>query len=325
MPTVEPQISVVITTQDRATLLRKAIESVLPSPLISSPEQVIVVDDDSHDETEDVARQFGVRYVRIADHNTAHSRNAGLALAQTPYVTFLDDDDVWLPGNMEAQLSALETHPAAAFAYGIAQCATEDLEPILEPLPLQFPTPPLPSGLVPEQLHLSNYPQLGVVLFRREAVAAVGGSDPRIRYHQDGDLMLRIAGHHEIVGVEVVGMLHRLRPPSKARSDYHWATDRREVTRWRPRHVGVGWKTAARYRIETRGLFCWHFYEDAAACLDLGHRRDAMICLWRALWISPAHALRHARALGSTLWQCIHEPRSPQPAVAAVRVQRARE
>jgi glycosyltransferase involved in cell wall biosynthesis len=319
------KISVVITTRNRANLLRKAIESVLPSPLICSPEQVIVVDDDSSDETGDVARQFGVRYVRIADHNTSRARNAGLALAQTPYVTFLDDDDAWLPGNMEAQLSALETHPAAAFAYGIAQCATEDLEPIVEPFPLQFPTPPLPSGRVPEALHLCGYPQLGVVLFRQTALAAVGGSDPRIRYHQDGDLMLRIAGHHEIVGVEVVGMLHRLRPPSKARSDYHWARARREVTRWRPRDVGVGWKTATRFRIETRGLFHWHFYEDAEACLGLGQRRDALICLWRALWVSPAHALRHYRAFGSKVMQCIHETQSPQQTIASMQVQRARE
>jgi glycosyltransferase involved in cell wall biosynthesis len=298
------QISVVITTRNRAGLLRQAIESVLPSPLITSPEQIIVVDDDSQDETEEVVRDLGVRYVRHARHNISHGRNAGLALAQTPYVAFLDDDDVWLPGNMEAHLAALETHPDAAFAYGIAQCATEELEPTLEPLPLRFPTPPLPTGLVPNELH-KGYPQLGVVLFRQEAVASVGGSDPRIQYGQDADLMIRIAGQHEIVGVEVVGMLHRLRPPSKARSDYHWAGARREILRWRPRHVGVSWTTAAKFLIETRGLFFWHFCEDAAASAALGHRRDALICLGRALRVSPPHALRHSRQLGSTLWQCI--------------------
>ena len=167
------KISVVITTHNRAGRLRQAIESVLPSPLITSPEQVIVVDDDSRDDTEKVVRHFGLQYVRIDRHNISHCRNAGFSLTETPYVAFLDDDDVWLPGNMEAHLAALESHPGAAFAYGIAQCATEDLEP----LPFRFPAPPLPSGLVPDQFHL-RYPQIGVVLFRQEAVAAVGGSDP---------------------------------------------------------------------------------------------------------------------------------------------------
>ena len=90
--------------------------------------------------------------------------------------------------------------------------------------------------------------------------------------------MIRIAGHHEIVGVEVVGMLHRLRPPSRARSDYHWARARREVMRWRPRHVGVGWRTAAKFRIGTRGLFFWHFYEDArpASAVDSVETRSSV-------------------------------------------------
>src|SRR5579859_2323363 len=159
-----PRISVVIPTHDRASLLGGAIESVLSSPLIVSPEQIIVVDDDSHDQTRDVASRYGVRYVRVACHSSGGSRNVGLEHARTPYVTFLDDDDVWLPGNMEAQLAALDAHPTAGFAYGIAQCATEDLQP----LPWRFPSTPLPSGYVPDDLHRHGYPQLGVVLFRRE-------------------------------------------------------------------------------------------------------------------------------------------------------------
>src|SRR5579864_1402987 len=96
------QISVVIPAHNRASLLDVAIASVLKSPLIAHPEQIIVVDDDSLDQTEAVARGHGVTYVRANYHNISRSRNAGLALVQTPYVTFLDHDDAWLPGNMEA-------------------------------------------------------------------------------------------------------------------------------------------------------------------------------------------------------------------------------
>src|SRR5579859_2036251 len=246
-----PMISVVIPTQDRAGVLGGAIESVLASPLIMSPAQIIVVDDDSHDQTQEVAQRYGVRYVRVACHSSGGSRNVGFRMVRTPYVTFLDDDDVWLPGNMGPQLAALDARPAAGLAYGIAQCATEELEP----LPWRFPSPPLPSGLVPDDLHRSGYPQLGVVLFRREAVAAVGAYDPRIRYHQDADLILRVAAQQEIVGVEVVGMLHRLRSPSKARSDYFWADARREVLRWRPTQVGVRRRTSMNFQFRTEGLF----------------------------------------------------------------------
>lgn len=301
----DQQLSVVIPSHNRASLLDGAIASVLQSSLISSPEQIIVVDDDSQDHTEAVVRQRGVKYVRVNYHNISRSRNEGLALARTPYVTFLDDDDAWLPGNMEAQLAALELRRDAAFAYGIARCATKDLEP----LPWTFPTPPLASGIAPEQLHL-GYPNVGVVLFRRDAVDKAGGFDPRIIYHQCSDLMIRIAARREIVGVEIVGMLYRLRDPSKVRSDYFWSN--REVTGWAPKHVGVGWKTAARFRFKVTGMFYYQFCHDADACITLGHRRDGLKCLYRALRVSPARALRHPGTPGSLLWRCMlaRHPRS---------------
>ncbi len=257
-----------------------------------------MVDDDSHDRTEDVARQHRVKYVRVRCHNTGRSREEGLELTRTKYVAFLDDDDAWLPGNMEAQLAALEEHPHAAFAYGIARCATEDLQP----LPMTFPSPPLASGIAPEQLHV-DYPNIGVVLFRRDAVVEAGGFDPRIKYQQDADLMIRLAARREIVGVEAIGMLYRFRAPSKARADYFWSN--REITNWWPKHVGVGWKAAARFQCKMRRMFYHIFCEDAAVCVALGHRRDALECLLRALWVSPSRALRHGRTLVSVFWRSI--------------------
>jgi glycosyltransferase involved in cell wall biosynthesis len=306
-----PLISVVIPTHDRADLLRGAIESVKASPLIQSPRQIVVVDDDSHDHTCDVARQLGVTYLRVACHSAAGSRNAGLAVSHTPYVSFLDDDDVWLSGNMEAQLGCLESRPDAGFAYGMAQPVSDELEPIHH----LFPVPPLPSGRVPDKLHLS-YPQLGVVLFRRQALAEVGGFDTRIRYYEDGDLMSRVAARHEIVGLELVGMLYRERPPSKARADYFWAEARRELTRWRPKQAGISWLPAARFRFRAKGLFCGRFFNDAAACAGLGARRDTLVCVARAVRISPVHALRHSAWIPAILRQYVRGRRASQALVA---------
>jgi glycosyltransferase involved in cell wall biosynthesis len=289
---------VVIPTRNEAGMLAVAIASVLRSPLIGSAEQIIVVDDDSEDETEEVVRRFGVRYVRVAYRNVSGSRNAGFALVQTPYVTFLDHDDAWLPGNLEEQLSALEVHSSAAFAYGVTQCATDDLEPT----PSTYPSLPLASGIVPERLHLA-YPQLGVVLFRREAIADAGGFDLRLPYYQDADLMLRIAAKHQIVGVTTVGVLHRLRRPSRGRNDYYWSN--RDVIWWRPKGVGVGWKTATKYLLGQKSLFFGRLIEDATGCTINGQRRNALICLLRAAYISPHSAVRHHRWLMSVLRQCL--------------------
>jgi glycosyltransferase involved in cell wall biosynthesis len=292
-------ISVVIPTRNRAIMVRQAIESVLASPLIGAPAQIVLVDDDSHDETGEQARLYGVTYLRTTFRSAARSRNAGLAIARTPYVAFLDDDDLWLPGNMEHQLAELEANPGAAFSYGIAEVVTEDLKPLHQ----SFPRPPLPSGHVPDRFHLF-YPQIGTVLFRRSALIEANGFDERVRYYEDGDLMLRIASRYGIIGVEEVGIQYRERDPSRARSDYFWHDARREVTRWRPKRLGVRWRTSLKFRIRTKGLFCWRFMDDAMACINDGSRRDAVVCLSRALRVSPVHVLRYRRRFGSVFWHC---------------------
>src|SRR5207244_12272075 len=48
------------------------------------------------------------------------ARNVGLIASTAPYITFLDDDDVRLPGSLEAQIKLLEARPDAGLIYGKA-------------------------------------------------------------------------------------------------------------------------------------------------------------------------------------------------------------
>jgi len=251
-------ISVVIPTHNRAQWLAAAIKSTLKSPLIE-PKRVIVVDDDSKDNTEEVARSYGVTYLRGVFKGPSGARNAGLAATTTYYVNFLDDDDEWLPHNMEAQLAALENHPDAGFAFGLAEMATEDMRPTGG----TWPSLPLATGYAPDALH-GRYPQIGAVLFRRDAITEAGGFDPQIRYAEEADLELRIAARHEIIGVNVIGVLHRDRRPGKTRADYYWS--HRAVTNWWPRTVG--WRARARFTYMIRRMFFHGFLEDAAASAE---------------------------------------------------------
>jgi glycosyltransferase involved in cell wall biosynthesis len=296
------QLTVVIPTRNRAAQLAVAVASVLASPLVTHPQQVVVVDDDSTDTTSQVAADFDASYVRVRCHGPSGSRNAGLALSDTPYVAFLDDDDAWLPGAMEAQADALDRDGNAAFAYGQARLATEEMEPLDQ----TWPVPPLASGIVPEQLYL-NFPQIGAVLFRRDAIAEAGGFNPTMSFGEDAEMMLRLAARHPIVGVESVSLLYRQRLPSMARADYFW--NGRAVVHWRPRNAGVGWPAFAKFESHTRGSFAWRFCQDAAWCVEHGSRQDALVCLYRALRISPAHTLlRQRQTVLSTLRAVAHGP-----------------
>src|SRR4051794_32233845 len=89
----EGGVTIVIPTLNRADVLREAIESAIKCD--PSPAEVIVVDCDSTDATEDVVRSFGdaVSYVVGSYPNAAAARNAGAALVRTEFIGFLDSDD----------------------------------------------------------------------------------------------------------------------------------------------------------------------------------------------------------------------------------------
>jgi hypothetical protein len=189
----------------------------------------------------------------------------------------------------------LENHPDAGFAFGLLQWATEDMRPTGR----TGPSLPLATGFAPDALHL-GYPQLGAVLFRRDAIMEVGCFDPRIRYYQDADLMQRIAARREIIGLNVVGVLFRERRPGKTRADYFWSN--REVTNWWPQTVG--WRAKVRFIYRIRRMLFFLFLQDATVSAEACRLRDAFVCLGRALWASPAHFLWHMREVTRTLQVC---------------------
>ncbi len=110
-----PLLSVVIPTRNRAHLVCEAIESALSQR--RGQVEVIVVDDGSTDNTPDVvAERFGseVQLLRHEERQGAGaSRNAAIRVARGHLVSFLDDDDLWLPGKLDAEVAALEQFPEA--------------------------------------------------------------------------------------------------------------------------------------------------------------------------------------------------------------------
>ena len=110
-----PLLSVVIPTWNRAQLVRDAIRSALGQR--EGEVEVIVDDDASTDATAELlAREFAdrIRVLRL-DHRRGPggARNAGARLARGEFVAFLDSDDVWLPGKLDAELEVLARFPPA--------------------------------------------------------------------------------------------------------------------------------------------------------------------------------------------------------------------
>jgi glycosyltransferase involved in cell wall biosynthesis len=92
-----PTISVVICTFNRADLLAAALESVCVQTIDPCLYEIIVVDNNSMDNTNVVVdlscrRHFNIRYYRESQQGLSHARNRGWREARGEYVAYCDDD-----------------------------------------------------------------------------------------------------------------------------------------------------------------------------------------------------------------------------------------
>ena len=104
-------ISVIIPTFNRAHLLPRALDSILSQSCI--PNEIIVVDDGSNDDTSVLMTSVYPEIVFIQQSNTGVSsaRNVGIKRASGDWIAFLDSDDEWLPEKLKTQMNALYKNP----------------------------------------------------------------------------------------------------------------------------------------------------------------------------------------------------------------------
>ncbi|HVF53680.1 MAG TPA: glycosyltransferase family A protein [Actinomycetota bacterium] len=222
-------VSVVIATRNRAQYLAQAIDSIRAQSVCSEIE-IVVVDDCSDDETEDVIRKFGnsLRYMRTRRQvERGKARNLGVELATTPIVAFLDSDDRWMQNKLERQLNAAGAISTTAITLIDHKGATLGLtlRPQSDPelrIARCNPFPALPSTLVmPRQLflELGGFPETREVqgsedwvfaariLKMGHAVFAIGETLVEYRVHATNSS--RNANHVERSMWEAVRLLER--------------------------------------------------------------------------------------------------------------------
>jgi glycosyltransferase involved in cell wall biosynthesis len=184
-------VSVVVPTRNRRTLLSKALRSVLRQQGVEL--EAIVVDEASTDDTVDVVTALGDTRVRLIRHDTPRgvsaARTEGAATARCDWLAFLDDDDLWAPDKLASQIQAAEA-AGRDWAYTGAVNITENGRII-------YGRPPLdPEQVVAALPHHNAIPAGGSnVAMRRATWLRMGPFDPRLRNTEDWEMWIRLASH----------------------------------------------------------------------------------------------------------------------------------
>jgi len=182
-------VSVVIPTRNRSELLALTLRSVLWQERVDA--EVLVVDDGTEPDTQALVSGLGdsrVRWLRNSGPpGVSGARNSGIAAATSPWIAFLDDDDLWAPGKLASQLAAAKE---ADSGWVYAGDVTVD-----EELRVRAGAPPPPPEQVVAELRRYNAVPAGAsnVIVRRDVLDAVGRFEVDLRTSEDWDLWLRLA------------------------------------------------------------------------------------------------------------------------------------
>ena len=106
--------SIVIPTYNRAHLIAKTLRSILNQTY--SNFEIIIVDDGSKDNTQEVVATFTdkrIQYYRKENGERAAARNYGVQKAKGDYINFFDSDDLMYPHHLQTAFNFIQAkHPA---------------------------------------------------------------------------------------------------------------------------------------------------------------------------------------------------------------------
>lgn len=281
------EITVVIPTRNRQPLLREALQSVARQTFTAW--RAVVVDNDSLDETEAMMTRWDdprVAYIRQSNRGPSGGRNTGIARAQTPWIAFLDSDDLWDADYLAERMDYARRHPRQGIYASRGQSFRVRPDGGIEELGLT-PAPDPTQTMARRLLREGNFIPTSSVTVATQAIRALGGFDPALGRSEDTDMWLRLALRHPGAHLPSVKVRYRVHEnQTQVPEDRLEKLDRRlyicrkalaeaasfpaEYAPWVRRRLRLTWRERAKI-LGRRGR--WH--EAAAARLEQWRLRPA--------------------------------------------------
>jgi len=190
---INPTISVILPTYNRAKLINRSINSVLNQTYTEF--ELIIIDDGSVDFTEAIINKIEDSRILYLRHEkncgAAAARNTGLKIARGEFVAFQDSDDMWMPEKLEKQIRAILEAPSE-----VGVVYTDMLRIDTNGQNYYWHSPEITSGsLINTNTLCYQVGNLGIVsmLIRKACLEEIGYFDERLPRFIDMDLCMRLS------------------------------------------------------------------------------------------------------------------------------------
>lgn len=201
-------ITAVVTTYNAGALVEEAVASILAQTRV--PDEIIVIDDGSTDDTSDRLATYGPRVQHHLQANAGSSaaRNAGWKLARSEWIAFLDADDLWMPRRLEQQEAWLAENPGIEAVFGLIQ---------------NFIQPGCEDVIDAVNNHVGEWLPgwtPGTVLMRRETLERIAGFRAELRSAEVIDWIIRLReAEVKMAMTEIEALGRRLHRANKGLGD----------------------------------------------------------------------------------------------------------
>ncbi|MBS0293412.1 MAG: glycosyltransferase [Proteobacteria bacterium] len=213
-----PRVSVIIPVRNGKDYLQEALDSVLQQSFTDL--ELLLIDDGSTDDDYDryAVQDTRIRVIHLTGTGVSHARNVGMAQALGELLAFLDADDVWFPGKLQAQVTYFDEHPEVGVVFGkfIRWNAQPDGQfppaiALMEDAAQFTNADPERSGWLYTRLLDGLLVGMNTAVVRRSVYEAVGGFNEAMRQGEDYDFWLktsRVAQMHSLNGPVALYRIH---------------------------------------------------------------------------------------------------------------------
>jgi len=184
-------VSVVIPTYNRYTLLKRAINSLLTQT--HPVDEIIVIDDGSTDNTKQITKDFpNIIYIYQSNRGVSAARNVGIQRAKNEWIAFLDSDDEWHQEKLQKQVAFHQNNPDILMSYTAEKWVRDGK---VVKIPKKYRKIGLDAFV--ENLSYCNIAPSSVLLHKK-LLDRVGLFDENLEVCEDYDLWLRISSENKV-------------------------------------------------------------------------------------------------------------------------------